>query len=155
ISAPFAWAQPPACRTQPFSMVSCAPSTELQTQNQPKVAPGPDEPDWEAALRDRYALSMFADLKNPVKPTALRTPGLFRKAGDGPVRFRPMIALGLVTRNRGGWYQALSKGQTGPKKSEVWSYVFRNTTEDLRTEKNLPPPLDPGASTAFDPGDKP
>src|SRR5207237_5973160 len=42
-----------------------------------------------------------------------------------------------------------------PKKLELWSYVYRNTDEDLRTGKNLPPPLDRGASTEFDPGDAP
>ena len=98
---------------------------------------------------------MFGDLKNPVKTTAEATPGLFRKAGDGPVRFRPMIALGLPTRNRGGWYKALSDGKGEPIKTNLWSYLYKNTTEDLRTGKNLPPPLDPHASTEFDPGEKP
>jgi hypothetical protein len=137
------------------SALSCAPGTGAQTPSQPKVAPGPDEPDWEVVLRDRYGLSMFGDLKNPVKSTALNTPGLFRKAGDGPVRFRPMIALGLVTRNRGGWYRPLSNDQSEPKKIKLWSYVFKNTSEDVRNDKNLPPPLDSGSSTEFDPGKEP
>ena len=45
------------------------------------MAPGPNEPDWEVILRERYGLSMFGDLKNPVTTTAHATPGLFRKAG--------------------------------------------------------------------------
>jgi len=98
---------------------------------------------------------MFGDLLNPVKTTAEATPGLFRKAGKGPVRFRPMIALGLATRNRAGWYPAVTDGQTAPKKEELWSYLYKNTADDLRTGKNLPPPLDPGASTEFHPGDSP
>ena len=126
-----------------------------QTQKQPRVAPGPDEPDWEVVLRDRYGLSMFGDLKNPVKTTVEATPGLFRKAGAGPVRYRPMIALGLTTRNRGGWYRALANGQSEPKKLDLWTYLYKNTTEDVRTGKNLPPALDPGSSTEFEPGDSP
>jgi hypothetical protein len=124
-----------------------------QTPKQPKVAPGPDEPDWEVILRERYGLAMFADLKNPVKTSAVATPGLFRKAGPGPVKFTPIIALGLVTRNRGGWYKDLADAQATPQKMPLWSYVFRNTAEDLRTGKNLPPPLEQGSTTEFDPGD--
>src|SRR4051794_3752920 len=75
-----------------------------QTAKQPKVAPGPNEPDWDVVLQTRYGLSMFGDLLNPVKTTVEATPGLFRKAGPGPVTFRPVIALGLETVNRGGWY---------------------------------------------------
>jgi hypothetical protein len=124
-----------------------------QTPKQPKVAPGPDEPDWEVVLRERYGLAMFADLANPVKTTALETPGLFRKAGPGPVKFTPMIALGLPTRNRGGWYPASADRDARPKKVSLWSYVYRNTADDLRTGNHLPPPLDQGSSTEFDPGD--
>jgi hypothetical protein len=154
IMATLASSDLPLCRAK-AAPISSAPGALAQTKNQPKVAPGPDEPDWEVILRDRYGLSMFGDLKNPVKTTALATPGLFRKAGSGPVRFRPMIALGLVTRNRGGWYRPLASGQSEPNKVNLWSYVFRNTTEDVRTDKNLPPPLDPASSTEFDPGEEP
>jgi hypothetical protein len=154
-SASIVWTLSAWCEAETTLRLSCALNSYSQTQNQPKVAPGPDEPDWEVVLRDRYGLSMFGDLKNPVKTTALATPGLFRKAGVGPVRFRPMIALGLVTRNRGGWYIPLSKDQTEPKRSKLWSYVFKNTTEDLQKDKNLPPPLDQGSSTEFDPGKEP
>jgi hypothetical protein len=117
------------------------------------VAPGPDEPDWQAILEKRFGLSMFGDLKNPVKTTAEATPGLFRKAATGPVRFRPVIALGLPTRNRGGWYKAITSGEREPVKAKLWSYIYKNTTEDVETGKNLPPPLDPGAATEFDPGE--
>jgi len=91
------------------SVVVSAPA---QPEKQPKVAPGPGEPDWELVLRDRYNLSMFGDLFNPVRTTVEATPGLFRKAGPGPVRFTPAIALGLETKNRGGWYPALSGQDT-------------------------------------------
>jgi hypothetical protein len=68
------------------------------------------------------------------------------------VRFTPVIALGLETRNRGGWYPSLSPRQDPPRKIELWSYVYKNTAEDLSTGKNLPPPLAEGSSTEFDPG---
>jgi hypothetical protein len=124
-----------------------------QTAKQPKVAPGPNEPDWDVVLQTRYGLSMFGDLLNPVKTTPEATPGLFRKAGPGPVMFRPVIALGLETVNRGGWYQPGADVKS-PTKHEVWSYQFKNTTKDLQDNTNLPPPLAPGSSTTFDPGDR-
>src|SRR5271170_7466672 len=62
-----------------------SPGIAAQTPKQPKVTPGPDEPDWEVILRERYGLSMFADLSNPVRTTPEATAGLFRKAGNGPV----------------------------------------------------------------------
>jgi hypothetical protein len=126
-----------------------------QTEKQPKVAPGAKEPDWAAILKDHYGLSMFADLLNPVKTTVEATPGLFRRAGPGPVRFTPVIALGLETRNRGGWYATEAAPDAPPKKFELWSYIYKNTAEDLRTGKNLPPPMARGSSTEFEPGDRP
>jgi hypothetical protein len=125
-----------------------------QTAHQPKVSPGPDEPDWKVVLAERYGLSLFGDLRNPVVTTALATPGLFRKAGPGPVTYTPTIALGLTTRNRGGWYSPASNGGE-PRKSALWTYTFKNTTADLKTGKNLPPPLEEGSQTRFDPGDQP
>ncbi len=126
-----------------------------QGPRQPKVAPAPNEPDWEVILRDRYGLSMFGDLLNPVRTTPEQTPGLFRKAGPGPVRYTPIIALGLETKNRGGWYTPPGVPDAPPRKAELWTYVFKNTTEDLRIGKNLPPPLAGGSSTTFDPGETP
>ena len=129
--------------------------TLAQTMKQPKVAPGANEPDWAVILKDRYGLSMFADLLNPVKTSVEATPGLFRKAGPGPVRFTPVVALGLETRNRGGWYPAKPQSELLPKKIELWSYIYKNTSEDIRTGKNLPPPMSEGSSTQFEPGDGP
>jgi hypothetical protein len=125
-----------------------------QTTNQPKVAPGPNEPDWVVILKDRYGLAMFDDLANPVRTTPEATPGLFKKAGPGPVKYTPVIALGLETLTRGGWYTPGKEPGT-PKKSDLWSYQIRNTTKDLESGKNLPPPLLPGSKVEFDPGDEP
>lgn len=133
-----------------LTMIAASASRlQAQTKNQPKVQPGPMEPDWTVVLKDRYGLSMFGDLRNPVESTPDRTPGLFRKAGPGPVRYSPAIALGLETPTRGGWYVS---GKADAK-SELWSYQFKNTTRDLETNVNLPPPLKEGSKTEFDPGD--
>ncbi len=138
-------------------LAACGVACAAQEAAQPKVAPGPNEPDWSALLRDRYGLSMFGDLKNPVRTTAEATPGLFHRAGPGPVVYTPVIALGLETRNRGGWYVPTPAGSPGdrPARTELWNYVHKNTTDDLRTGKNLPPPLTAGSRTQFDPGDRP
>src|SRR4029079_3463033 len=100
---------PRGCLVSVLVLCSGLANARGQTAHQPKVAPGPNEPDWKVCLEDGYALSMFIDLLNPVVSTPESTPGLFRKAGPGVVTFRPMIALGLETRNRGGWYPAGNK----------------------------------------------
>src|ERR1700722_7506283 len=138
-----------------FILVAAAGrAAPAQTPHQPKVAPGPREPDWDVVLKTRYGLSMFGDLLNPVKTTPQATPSLFRKAGPGPVSFRPVIALGLETVNRGGWYLPGSDDKS-PEKHELWSYKFKNTPEDLAKNANLPPPLSEESKPSFTPPDKP
>jgi hypothetical protein len=61
----------------------------------------------------------------------------------------------LTTRCRGGWYPAAADPQAAPKKVSLWSYVFKNSAEDLAAGKNVLPPLEKGSSTEFDPGDAP
>jgi len=136
-------------------LIGFAPSLWAQSPKQPKVAPGPGEPNWEVILREQFGLSMFADLKNPVTTTAEATPGTFRKAGPGPVKFTPVIALGLPSRTRGGWYSEPRPGGAALTKSPLWTYTCKNTGDDLRTGKNLPPPLEAGSATEFDPGNDP
>jgi hypothetical protein len=126
-----------------------------QASRQPKVARGPGEPDWEVILRARYGLAMFGDLLNPVKTTPEAAPGLFKKAGPEPVKFTPLIALGLLSRTRGGWYAEVDKAAAEPKRMALWTYSYKNTEDDLRTNKNLPPPLEGGSAVEFDPGDRP
>ncbi len=138
-----------------FACLGSTPApVSAQTMVQPRVAPGPNEPDWDVVLKSRYGLSMFGDLLNPVKTTTQATPGLFRKAGPGPVTFVPVIALGLETVNRGGWYLR-GVDEKSPRKHELWSYQFKNTTQDLEKGTNLPPPLRSSSSVTFDPGDAP
>ena len=102
--------------------------------------PGPGRARLGGRPADRYGLSMFGDLKNPVKTTAEATPGLFRKAGDGPVRFRPMIALGSA--NPEPRRVVSRRSLEGPGRSEkikLWSYVYKNTTEDLKRTRTCRP----------------
>ncbi len=134
--------------------LSLVTAASAQTPKQPKVAPGPNEPDWVVVLDRRYGLKLFDDLLNPVRTSAEATPGLFSKAEPGPVSFTPVIALGLETTNRGGWYEAAQSTNERVKR-ELWSYTFKNTTDDLATGKNLPPPLASGSKTSFDPGERP
>jgi hypothetical protein len=125
-----------------------------QEPKQPKVAPGPNEPDLKVVLDKLYGLAMFADLANPVKTSAVAVPGLFRKAGPGPVTYTPVVALGLETVNQGGWYRP-GKVAASPDKKELWSYQFKHTTKDFDLGKVLPPALMEGSETSFDPGDEP
>lgn len=145
-------------RKQFFAAVTCvavaAVAAVAQNDRQPKVSPGPDEPDWEVILRDRYGLAIFQDLKNPVKGSVEATPGLFKKFGEGPVKYTPLIALGLPSVTRGGWYR-VGDNLTAPDKKELWSYQYRNTAADVQTGDNIPTPLADGASTIFEPGDEP
>ncbi|WP_435021620.1 hypothetical protein TA3x_002472 [Tundrisphaera sp. TA3] len=139
----------------PIAFLSLATVAVAQGPKQPKVAPGPNEPDWKVVLDTKYGLSMFGDLLNPVKTTPEATPGLFRKAGPGPVTYRPVIALGLETRNKGGWYRPAADPTRKPDRTETWSYTFKNTTKDVQTGNRLPPPLADGSKVEFDPGDAP
>ena len=127
---------------------------EGQGPKQPKVAPGPGEPDLKVVLDKKYGLSMFGDLLNPVKTTPEATPGLFRKAGPGPVTYTPVIALGLETVNRGGWYRPGAE-VAKPDKHDLWSYKHKHTTKDFDRDEVHPPPLAEGSKTTFDPGDEP
>jgi hypothetical protein len=130
-----------------------AAAAGAQTPRQPKVFPGPQEPDWIAILDAMYGLRMFDDLSNPVRTTPEATPGLFRKAGPGPVKYTPVIALGMPTITRGGWY-APGPDNRSPAKHELWSYQFKNTAHDIETGSNLPPKLAKG-TVEFEPGEAP
>jgi hypothetical protein len=125
-------------------------TAQARPPKQPKVAPGPNEPDWSVVLDTKYGLSMFGDLLNPVRTTPEATPGLFKKAGDGPVIYTPVIALGWRRSTGAAGTRPGPDGE--PHLRELWSYKFKNTTDDVKTGKNLPPPLHPDAKTEFDPG---
>lgn len=136
--------------------LSCAGPMGLTSRGvdgQPVVQPGPVEPDWIAILRGIYGLDMTRDLLNPVRTTVDATPGLFRKAGPGPVTYQPVIALGLEVVIRGGTYDPRVPGAAAHR--PLWSYQFKNTGSDLEQGTNLPPKLHPDARVEFDPGAEP
>jgi hypothetical protein len=134
--------------------IALGAAPQKEKVGQPTVTPGPNEPDWVAILDAYYGLRMKEDLVNPVTSTREAVPGLFLKAGPGPVVYTPLIALGLETINRGGWYTSgATPGE--PERRELWSYQFKNTGDDLEKGVNMPPPLKDGSKTEFDPGDRP
>ncbi len=126
----------------------------LQTDRQPEVAPGPNEPNWWDILDDVYGLDMFGDLANPVNLSAIETPGLFRKAGPGVVVFEPVIALGTENPTHGGWYLKSEAG-TRPEKQELWVYADKNTPEEISSPRIRKPSLKSGSRVEFDPGNQP
>lgn len=134
------------------TLCTLAPTVQAQTQEQPKVQPGPSEPDWLVLLDRLYGLRMFADLENPVETTPVATPGLFKKAGPGPVRFQPVLALGLEVTIRGGHYP---EGGTPQTEAELWHYQHKTTAKEIEQGKDLMPPLGAGSTIEFDPGDAP
>lgn len=124
-----------------------------QTQKQPRVAPGPNEPNWWDILETIYGLKMFEDLENPVRTTAGEVTGLFRKSGPGPVVFEPVLAFGTETRTHGGWYPVSSGGS--PEQHSLWSYQFKNSPAEVEAGAPQRPPLDDASRVEFDPGDQP
>lgn len=127
---------------------------------QPPVADGPGgEPNWRDILRDTWDLDLLHDLRNPLQADR-RPAALFKRANPNrPVVFRPIIALGLESTTRGGWYgidmeQALRSDRPAPdpaeRRHELWRYAFK-PSEDQLGKKPLPaPPLENG-KTEFDP----
>jgi hypothetical protein len=138
-----------------LALLLLAFSASAQATNQPRVTPGPNEPDWVAILRGIYGLDMVDDLLNPLETTPEATPGLFRKAGPGPITYAPILALGLETVNRGGIYVPGDEPGS-PVTRELWSYQFKHTGRDLERwdEDKIPPPLLEGSTVEIDPGDR-
>ena len=126
-----------------------------QTPNQPKVAPGPNEPDWVVLLKTRYGLSMFDDLLNPVQTTAAGDPRAVQEGGPGAGEVHAVDRAGPGNRPRAAAGTRRARTTPRPAKHDLWSYTFKNTTADLETGKNLPPPLAEKSATEFDPGDAP
>lgn len=120
---------------------------------QPIVQPGPQEPDLLVLLDRLYGLDMESDLANPARTNPLSAPGLFRKAGPGPVRYTPEIALGLEVTIRGGFYTNTADSGL-PKKTELWSYRHKSTSQDIESNTSLAPKLLEGSAVSFDPGDE-
>lgn len=125
---------------------------------QPKVSAGPSEPNWVDLLRQQWGLDMERDLRNPwiggVYPACM-----FVKAGKGPVKFTPIIALGMEKTTHGGWYLPSTQPQVTrqmllEQRSEAWAYTYKQPASEIASGEYAPPKPDSG-SAEFDPGDKP
>jgi len=126
---------------------------------QPAVAPGPDEPDWPDLLERQWGLDMDRDLRNPLAE-GVAPAALFRRVNlKKPVTFKPVIALGLETATRGGWYPAGPRASDLPDddgpttRREVWSYRYKQPKPQRKAGPFTPPPIESGKGT-FDPGDQ-
>lgn len=119
---------------------------------QPKVNPGPKEPNWVDVLKQQWGLDMDRDLRNPLIEGA--TPACqFKKAGKGPVTFTPIIALGMEKTTRGGWYKVeqLGAAQTATC-VDAWAYSYKQPQTEMKSGQYTPPKLE-SSTTSFDPGD--
>ncbi len=125
---------------------------------QPAVAPASNENHWVELLKQQWDLDMNRDLRNPVLQKA--PAALFVKVEESkPVTFVPLIALGLETTTRGGWYAAGPKAIDLPEdvvkvKVESWAYTFKQPRSQMESGQFTPPPLQSGEPT-FDPGVRP
>lgn len=123
---------------------------------QPAIGSTPDEPHWATLLERRWDLHVDRDLRNPVLSGAAPA-AVFRRADRSrPVVFKPIVALGLETTTRGGWYPTSPKAGEVPSdvpntRRELWSYRYKSPL-GTRYFGGRPPPLEEGVIT-FDPGD--
>jgi gluconolactonase len=124
---------------------------------QPPVNPAQNEPNWKWILK-QSGLDMDKDLRNPFVD-GVTPAGLFRKADPRkPVVFKPIIAWGLETPTRGGWYPGgptvlQIPGDVDKVRRELWSYEFKQPKEELEKSTFTLPPLKSG-SVEFDPGEQ-
>jgi hypothetical protein len=133
---------PRADEPQPISRIN---------PRQPDLQPGPAEPDWHAILDAHFGLALWSDLLNPVQDDPLAVPGLFRKAGPGPVTCTPILALGLEVPIACAYYLDREPGRSHP----LWTYRDKHSPQDLEASPVRPVQLAPGSTTEFDPGDAP
>lgn len=117
---------------------------------QPKVNPGPNEPDWSDILQ-RRKLDIRRDLRNPLHDGVVPA-HLFVAAGRGPVTFTPIIALGREEKTLGGWYRPKSGG--GYEIHETWRYGYKQPASEMASGEFTPPKLDLG-NGKIEPGDQP
>lgn len=126
----------------------------------PPVADGPGgEPNWSDLLREMWALDLDQDLRNPLRPGPVAAAYFSRVDPKKPVVYKPILALGLETTTRGGWYgidMELAGRSDRPHpdpaetRHELWQYTFK-PSEDQLTRAPLPaPPIERG-SIEFDP----
>ncbi|MHC4441231.1 MAG: SMP-30/gluconolactonase/LRE family protein [Planctomycetota bacterium] len=129
-------------------------TTSVAFAIQPKVGLSHGEPTWPDLLKKQWGLDIDRDLRNPlvegVKPAAM----FQRFNKKKPVTFKPLIALGMETTTRGGWYTSEMRGHVAVVKKEAWSYTYKQSEAQMKSGKFTKPPLESG-SGQFDPGDRP
>lgn len=140
-----------ACRPMVVMLLLAVPAgAEI---DQPRVAPGPDgEPNWSDLLQRLWGLDLDRDLRNP-RHSNEQCPGMFTSADPKkPVVFTPIIALGLETRTRGGWYTRNPRRSQNPPyiKLELWSYAYKQPAEEQKSLEFTSPPIE--GRTEFEPG---
>ncbi len=139
----------------------------------PPVADGPGgEPNLSDLLENQWGLVLDRDLRNPIRPRN-GSAALFKRVDPNkPVIFKPIIALGLETMTRGGWYgldlKPLLNSDTPPpdpiaNRKELWRYAYKPSEEEMAKLPLPSPPLQtedvkahPGNAAShckFDPGD--
>ncbi|MEP0842937.1 MAG: hypothetical protein HRF43_09515, partial [Phycisphaerae bacterium] len=137
-----------------FMMVFAAWSVPAAAQlRQPRVAPGPGgEPDWSVLLDKLWGLDLDRDLRNPVLGDALPAVRFVRADRNKPATFTPVIALGLETKTRGGWYARNPRpGQDPPiLKHELWSYAYKQPADQQKSLHFTPPSI--AGQAEFEPG---
>jgi gluconolactonase len=117
---------------------------------QPKVNPGPNEPDLSDILKQQWKLDMNRDLRNPLHEGAVPA-HLFVRAGRGAVTFTPVIALGREEKTNGGWYRHRDGRQ---ELHELWRYASKQPQPEMKSGEFKPPKIDLGR-VELEPGDEP
>jgi len=140
-------------------MLMCWVWPAVAQAGQPAVGSTPDEPTWPALLKQQWGLDLDRDLRNPAVDGAAPA-GLFKRVDpNAPVTFRPIIALGMETTTRGGWYPAGPRASDLPEnvlkaRRELWTYAYKSPPAERASGRFTPPPLKPDVVT-FDPGQQP
>lgn len=133
--------------------------TPVLFAGQPKVNPGPDEPNLEDIL-EHMKLDVKHDLRNPVLKGNINA-HQFVKAGKGPVVFEPILAYGREEATHGGWCEfefkqagaacSILEEDVVKAKRETWSFAGKSQGEPREAAM---PPLQSG-DVRFEPGDGP
>ncbi len=124
---------------------------------QPKVNPASNEPNLTAIL-ESWKLDVTRDLRNPVLE-GVEPACRFVRMNKGKVTFTPIVALGLETTTRGGWYPVDLRripsvaGRAREASVVVWNYTFKQPKAEMDSLKFTAPKVE--GPSAFDPGDKP
>lgn len=131
-----------------FSLCLCMAAQAAQ----PKVNPGPNEPDWRDILEQQWKLNVDRDLRNPLHEGAVPS-HMFVRAGRGPLKFTPIIALGREETTLGGYYRP-REGVLKYQIHEVWRFAHKQPQSEMKSGEFTPPEIHLGRAE-FEPGDEP